>query len=112
MNALERSFYKTDAITLAKKLLKKVLVCRGVNGRIVEVEAYMGSEDEASHAYRGPTKRNEVMFGPPGFFYVYFTYGMHFCCNVVAGRDGVAQAVLIRALAPLDGVEVMRVRRN
>jgi DNA-3-methyladenine glycosylase len=108
---LPRKFYTRDVLTVAKELLGKILVKteNGVtlSGIIVEVEAYDGEVDEAAHTYIGKTKRNEIMFGEGGFFYVYFTYGAHFCCNVVTGIKGKGTAVLIRAVEPLEGEELM-----
>jgi DNA-3-methyladenine glycosylase len=108
---VQRTDLERNPLAVAPWLLNKVLVVGERAGRIVEVEAYHGANDAASHAYRGLTPRTAIMFGPPGFLYVYFTYGMHWCANVVCGPDGEAAAVLIRALAPVGGLEAMRAAR-
>jgi DNA-3-methyladenine glycosylase len=104
-----RAFYDRDTVAVARDLLGKYIVhvSRGVErvGRIVEVEAYVGPHDLASHASRGLTGRTRVMFGPPGHAYVYLVYGVHCCMNVVTERDGHASAVLLRALEPVKNVE-------
>jgi DNA-3-methyladenine glycosylase len=96
----------------APRLLGSVLRHGGVAVRLTEVEAYDGANDPGSHAFRGPTARNQVMFGPPGHLYTYFTYGMHHCANVVCGPEGVASAVLLRAGEIVEGIEVARSRRG
>lgn len=96
---------------VAPLLLGGLLTVDGVTLRITEVEAYLGEVDPGSHAFRGPTRRNAVMYGPPGHLYTYFTYGMHVCANVVCSPEGTASAVLLRAGEIVDGVEVARMRR-
>jgi DNA-3-methyladenine glycosylase len=127
---LPQEFYERDTLIVARELLGQRLVRVVVedapwpvgqnrrqsegarlSGRIVEVEAYKGLDDQASHAARGWTPRNAVMFGPPGHAYIYFTYGMHFCLNVVTEPEGFPAAVLIRAIAPMEGIEAMRRNR-
>jgi len=114
---LSRSFYERDAITVARELLGKLLIHESKEGRasglIVETEAYMGIEDRASHSYGGrKTKRTAVLYGKPGTAYIYLVYGIHCLLNVVTGPEGVPMAVLIRALEPREGIELMRVRRG
>lgn len=116
MEKLTADFYRRDALTVARELLGKIFIRKiqgkTLSGKIVEVEAYKGSIDEAAHTFRGMTKRNEIMFEEGGLLYVYFTYGAHFCCNVVAGGKGEGDAALLRALEPLDGIDVMALNRG
>ena len=115
---LSRSFYDRPCLEVAPDLIGKILVHRLADGkelagRIVEVEAYLGvGKDPASHAFRGETKRNRAMFGPPGRLYVYRSYGIHLCANVVCEADGRAAAVLLRAVEPLEGTEWMHKNRK
>jgi DNA-3-methyladenine glycosylase len=116
LRKLPRSFYLQPTQKVARELLGLFLVRRigktTVIGRIVEVEAYLGSKDPASHAFRGRTERNDVMFWTGGHLYVYFTYGMHYCCNVVTESEGTGHAVLLRAVEPMAGVELMKRNRK
>ncbi len=112
---LNREFFNRSSVKVAKDLIGCLVIRyykgRTLSGVIVETEAYAGETDPASHAYRGQTSRNAVMFGPPGFAYVYFIYGVHYCLNFVTGPPGEASAVLIRALEPLEGIEAMKTLR-
>ncbi|MEY2565639.1 MAG: DNA-3-methyladenine glycosylase [Actinomycetota bacterium] len=111
MRRLPRSFYRRDPRDVAPELLNKLIVRGPLVARLVEVEAYCGGEDAGSHAFRGQTARNATMFGPAGHLYVYFTYGMHWCANAVCGDRGDGVAVLLRAAAPLDGIDAMHAAR-
>jgi DNA-3-methyladenine glycosylase len=108
---LKRSFFDRSVHEVAPDLIGATLLFNGVGGLIVEVEAYHHTEP-AAHSYNGPTPRNRVMFGPPGFTYVYRSYGIHWCVNFVCEKEGSASAVLIRALAPTHGLAAMRRRRG
>ena len=115
VRVVPRDFYDRPTLTVAEELLGKVLVHRTpagtAAGMIVETEAYIGEDDPACHAAPGPTRRNAPLYGPPGFAYVYLNYGIHYLVNAVTEAEGHPAAVLIRALAPVDGLAVMRKRR-
>jgi DNA-3-methyladenine glycosylase len=115
LSTLPRAFYDRPTLDVARDLLGKVLVHRWqsvtTSGVIVEVEAYIGEDDPACHAAQGPTRRNEPLYGPPGFSYVYLNYGIHCLVNIVTEAKGSPAAVLIRSLDPLDGIPTMRRRR-
>jgi len=113
---LQREFYSRDTITVAKELLGKILVhnYKGklLKGKIVETEAYLGINDKAAHSYGGrKTKRVETMYGPPGVAYVYFIYGMYYCLNIVTQKEGIPEAVLIRAVEPIENIDLMAINR-
>ena len=116
MNAgirLRSEFFRRDAREVARELIGKLLVrSDGREARLVEVEAYLGLDDPASHAFRGPTPRAAIMFGPPGRLYVYFSFGSHWCSNVVCGPEGYASAVLLRAAQPVGGITAMEQARS
>lgn len=113
---LNREFYSRDTITVAKDLLGKILVHNYdgniIKGKIVETEAYLGVKDKAAHSYGGrKTKRVEVMYGPPGVAYVYFIYGMYYCFNIVTKEEGTPEAVLVRAVEPVENIDQMAINR-
>lgn len=113
---LNKSWYKKDTVVIARELLGKYLVHETPEGttigKIVETEAYLSTQDLASHSARGETKRNKAMFQEPGHSYIYFIYGNYYCFNVTTAEKGIGEAVLIRALEPVEGLALMKKRRN
>jgi len=109
---LPLNFYDRPVLQVAPALLNKVIMVGGRSGRIIETEAYGGEDDAGSHAWRGPTPRTQLMYGPPGRWYIYLSYGVHWCANVVVSNEGTAAAVLIRAIEPLTGIDDMRAARG
>jgi DNA-3-methyladenine glycosylase len=116
MRRLTKDFYARDALSVARELIGCLFLHRTAEGlcavRLIETEGYRGPQDPGSHGYRGITDRTRVMFGPPGRLYVYFTYGMHWCANIVCGSEGVCEAVLLRAGEPVLGMDLMTQRRG
>ncbi|MCX7682421.1 MAG: DNA-3-methyladenine glycosylase [Anaerolineae bacterium] len=116
MSRLERDFFARDTLVVARELLGQRLVRliggTRLSGYIVEVEAYIGEDDQASHAHPGRTARNATMYGPAGYAYVYLIYGMHHCLNIVTDREGYPAAILLRALEPVEGIAEMQTRRG
>ncbi|MGE5400037.1 MAG: DNA-3-methyladenine glycosylase [Ignavibacteriales bacterium] len=114
-NKLPKEFYTGNLLSVARNLLGKIFVKKDekclFTGRIVEVEAYDGNIDEAAHTFIGRTARNEIMFSEGGYLYVYFTYGMYFCCNIVTGNEAEGKAVLLRGIEPLKGITDMALNR-
>jgi len=116
-NKLKKDFYKRNVLLAAKDLLGKIFVYNDLNlevklsAKIVEVEAYDGEIDQAAHTFNGKTERNKIMFEEGGFLYIYFTYGIHFCANIVTGKKDHGTAVLLRAMEPISGLEVFGKRR-
>ena len=110
-NKLKKDFYNRNVLIVAKELLGKIFVLEDkennqkLSARIVEVEAYDGNIDEAAHTFNGKTTRNEIMFEEGGYLYVYFTYGIHYCANIVAGKAGEGTAILLRAMEPISDLE-------
>lgn len=108
---LGRNFYSKELLVVANQIIGKIFVKKNgrkiLSGRIVEVEAYDGTIDRAAHTYIGQTKRNKIMFNEGGYLYVYLSYGVNYCCNIVTGKEGNGTAVLIRALEPVDGIDDM-----